>query len=165
MIAERMRRQGVARPRNGRNISLGLVADERAVRSVLRQLKRWMVACAAPLDLIGRAELVLAEALNNITEHGYRKEETGRIVIQCIFNRSGLRVVLTDSGRAVPLPLLQGSVSSPVCASQMSFDALPEGGFGWLLIHELTRELTSHRVCGVNRLCFVVPYHDVGRAR
>jgi len=162
MIAERMQRQGVAMPRSGRSISLGLVADDRAVRSALRQLRRWMAACAAPPDLIGRAELVLAEAMNNIAEHGYHRGERGRIAVQCIFNRAGLRVVLTDSGRAVPLPLLQGSAGSPVTGCDMTPDALPEGGFGWFLIHELTCELTGHRIGEVNRLGFLVPYHGAG---
>lgn len=165
MIAERMQRQGVVKPRCGRSISLGLVADDRAVRSVLRQVRRWMAACAAPPDLTGRTELVLAEAMNNITEHGYHEGEQGRIAIQCTFTAAGLRVVLTDSGRAVPLPLLQGSAGSPVTGCDMSTEALPEGGFGWFLIHELTRDLTGHRMGGINRLCFLVPFYGTGRAR
>lgn len=163
MIAERMQRQGAEKDTVGRTICLALVADDLAVRSGLRQLRRWMAACAAPSDLTGRTELVLAEVLNNITEHGYGSDEGGRISIRCTFERTGLRVVVTDSGQAVPATVLQRPARHGLEPCQLSLPMLPEGGFGWSLIHELTRELTCRRDDDANRLCFLVPYHDGGR--
>ncbi|WP_280514091.1 hypothetical protein [Allosediminivita pacifica] len=34
---------------------------------------------------------------------------------------------------------------------------LPEGGFGWFLIHELARELAYRHDGGMNRLTFRLP--------
>ncbi len=34
---------------------------------------------------------------------------------------------------------------------------LPEGGFGWALIRDLTSDLLHHRVEGMNQLEFQVP--------
>ena len=127
-----------------------LPGEVNAVRRTLEQL----VAALDPLGLDaeekGTLELVVAEALNNIVEHAY-SDFSG--VLEVAMNRKddGLHFVITDSGVKMPdgkMPLgkLLEYPDDP--------EKVPEGGFGWFLIHDLTHELSYRRVGDQNVLRF-----------
>lgn len=84
-------------------------------------------------------ELVLAEAMGNIVDHGFDGEGTGRITI--IQSKKGqVRCILNDQGRAFDPP------NTP-----------PDGiarlrGHGWIIIRALVRSVTYDRINGRNKL-------------
>ena len=125
-----------------------------SVRDALRRVARSApVKGLSPADR-GTVELVLAEVLNNIVEHAYR-HSPGDIALTLTRLPDGLAVQVTDTGSAMPgcsLPAgnLPEGLDGPAAA-------LPEGGFGWYLVHNLTRELVYHRMAGQNRLGFTLP--------
>ncbi|PTE23528.1 ATP-binding protein [Cereibacter changlensis JA139] len=124
----------------------GLVLDSHplAVRAALRRLLD-----APPLDGLDeearwRAELVLAEVLNNVVVHG---QPRGRIVVRLRLEGEALAFRISDQG--LPLPggrLPKGVLQAP--------DTLSEGGFGWPLIRALASDLEYRRAEGVNHLSF-----------
>ncbi len=101
-------------------------------------------------DACGTAEIVLAEALNNIAEHAFATTQTGTIRVTLTPGQTGLTAEIVDKGTALPglcppvgqLPPLGGTTRS-----------LPEGGFGWFLIRTLTDCLSYTRHAGENHLC------------
>lgn len=122
-----------------------------AVRDGLKNLLATSVLRELPPETQGHAEIVLAEVLNNVVEHGYAKH---RGQTEVIVNRlaGGISVSVTDSG--LPFPggaLPQGTL--PDCSEG---PALPEGGFGWHLIRALTNDLTYRRCGNKNHLQFII---------
>lgn len=106
-----------------------------------------------PPDRRDMAELVLAEVLNNVAEHGYAGGP-GDITVRFGRGRAGLTCLVTDQGRAMPdgqLPPgeLPGTAGVPLAD-------LPEGGFGWHLIRSLTADLHYTRIKGQNCLSFLI---------
>jgi serine/threonine-protein kinase RsbW len=94
----------------------------------------------------GKAEIVLAEALNNIVEHAYA-DGTGEIELTIRVNRQGLDCRIVDHGAPMPNETLpSGLLAAP--------ETLPEGGFGWHLIRALSQDLRYARVAGQNQLTF-----------
>ena len=107
-------------------------------------------------DARGSAEVVLAEILNNVAEHAYA-EGTGPVAVTLTPVADGVACVIVDQGGAMPgFGLPRGD--QPDLAA-LPLEDLPEGGFGWHLIHSLTRDLSYHRTGNCNRLTFLLP-HD-----
>ncbi|MBJ3763129.1 ATP-binding protein [Maribius pontilimi] len=96
-------------------------------------------------------ELVLAEVLNNIVEHGYPDNAPGMIELYITHDPGGLSCVALDSGRAMPGKRLP--IPHPPDPDQPP-PSLSEGGFGWFLIRELSSDLSYQRVGNRNRLSF-----------
>lgn len=157
MIAERMRLPDGTDSGRMTAMHLRFLTSELAVRAVLWRWRGWMQAAAACPDLTGRAEIVLAEVLNNITEHVAGDGPTSWIDLRCDLIEAGLSVVVADQGRPLPRHLLhQPSIPAPVPISAALAD-LPEGGFGWTMIRALTQDLTCDSDSRGNRLRFIVP--------
>ena len=95
----------------------------------------------------GRAEIVLAEALNNIVEHAYAGAP-GQIDISLRLDGAALSCHIADRGRAMP------NLALPLGVLRDLGDDPPEGGFGWFLIHSLAQSLTYARQDGQNCLRF-----------
>lgn len=95
----------------------------------------------------GRAEIVLAEALNNIVEHAYAGA-AGQIDIALRLDGGALSCQIRDRGRAMP------NLALPLGVLRDFGDDLPEGGFGWFLIHALAQGLDYARQDGQNCLRF-----------
>lgn len=107
------------------------------------------------------AELVLAEVLNNVTEHAYGPGG-GRVTVSLCGDPAGIRCRVTDEGRAMPGERLpEGSLPG---GPGTALADLPEGGFGWHLIRSLSLGLTYARVDGQNRLGFLLPHGGVDLA-
>jgi serine/threonine-protein kinase RsbW len=127
-----------------------------AVRKALMK----MVSDLQQLDLdaekIGSIELVVAEALNNIVEHAFA-HRNGRIDLRLSTEKGGLYCAIEDDG--LPMPGGRPPIGSPPDLNGDLQD-LPEGGYGWFLIREITRDLGYERVENHNRLTFRIPVGD-----
>lgn len=123
-------------------------------RTALREVESILSQACVPQEDVENTQIVLAEVLNNITEHAYRGTE-GPIELTIDLLDGELRCILRDRGRPMPdghAPA--GSLPPPNCP----LEALPEGGFGWYLIHSLTQGLSIERVQGWNVLSFALPF-------
>ncbi len=138
------------RAEDGRE-SITIIGDGTAdgVRSILTELRQKLIALGMMSEQRGTVEIVLAEALNNIIEHAYAPQEPGPLQLHADLKPDWLEIELRDRGRpfpglGLPHPILPDS-SGPV-------RTLPEGGFGWYLIHNLTDRVSYHRVADENHL-------------
>lgn len=112
-------------------------------------------------DALGRLELVLAEVMNNITEHAV-SDSNGAVVpyspvihLCIVSHATGLACALTDDGALLPSECLL-----PRNLPQFLQQELPEGGFGWFLIQGLTQELCYYREGKRNFLAFRIPWNE-----
>ncbi len=121
-------------------------SDPFAVRHGLKSLFQSLLLQKLDEANRGKAEIVLAEALNNIVEHAYA-DGKGEIELTICLNRQGLNCKIVDHGAPMP----DGALPSGVLGSP---DDLPEGGFGWHLIRTLSEDLSYARVAGQNQLTF-----------
>lgn len=124
-------------------------SDPMAVRQALCALFDQLMAGRMSADARDAAQIVLAEALNNIVEHAYA-QSPGEIELTIDISARGLNCRIVDAGR--PLP----GVGVPVgeLASLRPGDDLPEGGFGWHLIRSLSEDLNYRREGERNFLSF-----------
>lgn len=105
--------------------------------------------------LVGVVEIVLAEALNNIVEHAYGDHDRGLVDLEVEHRAPALVFRIRDEGKPMP-----GGAAPEGAAHDLDVSAqdLPEGGFGWFLIRELTEDLAYRRVGDRNELTFrIVP--------
>lgn len=121
----------------------------------VREVLRWLLIndpmLRLPEDVRGAAELVLAEALNNVVEHAYARF-SGTVRIMMTRKDDGLRVVIEDDGLEMPgYDLPAGELAEP-----KQTEELLEGGYGWFLIRRLTKSLAYRRLGGCNRLSFLL---------
>lgn len=120
-----------------------------AVRDALRDISGHPVMANLTEDARGTADLVLAEALNNIVEHAYDRED-GQIELQLKRLPGRLQCDVRDHGIAMPNNQLPDGRAHVVD----SLENLPEGGFGWFLIRQLTENLNYRRINACNHLSF-----------
>lgn len=118
-------------------------------------------------DTLGRLELVLAEVMNNIAEHAALPEgacepeaETATetlpsIHLSIVRHDTGLACAISDDGVSLPEECIL-----PRGLPVMDLTDLPEGGFGWYLIQDLTQALCYYREEHRNFLAFSVPFVD-----
>lgn len=121
---------------------------------MLLMVRAEMTAGEASADMIGRTETVLAEVLNNVVEHALRLKGDDLIEIRGEEQEGGWKFFAVDSGAPLPDGQLPGKTFPPL---DTAMEDLPEGGFGWAMVHVLTRDLSYRRVCGKNQLQFFVP--------
>jgi len=154
--------------------------SDHETRSVLSDMRGQMVRQGLDDDKLGTLELVLAEALNNITEHAYGPEG-GPVELsikvapvsseprQCTASRpaptadsvighipcgtsDGCDVVILCEVRDYGRPMPAGGPPDPGLPTIEPPDILPEGGFGWHIIRCLVADLSYERVGDCNRL-------------
>lgn len=112
--------------------------NEIAVRAVLADVITDLKVLGLTGEEYGTIELVLAEVMNNIVEHAYANHPGGIIKLEIRPKPDGLHCKLIDNGHSMP----DGSAPSGMLASiDCEITDLPEGGFGWFLIRDLTRDL------------------------
>jgi len=144
-----------------RLVNLRFSATEYAVREALLTVDAALAAAGAADDLRTRAQIALAEACNNIVEHAYQAPyDTADAVIALDIagDQGGLQITLRDKGRAMPDGPLPGRELPPIDPDDP--DSLPEGGFGWALLREMTRALSLSRRNGQNILRFRLLHRD-----
>lgn len=128
-------------------------ASELEARDAITAIMAKLRALGLPHGRTGDVELALAEAVNNIIEHAYEGRGQGEVAIRFMLGPDHLMIRIFDSG--VPLP--SGQVPPPQPADLAGTrDSLPEGGFGWSLIHQLTNAIHYDREpdCNILSLCF-----------
>jgi len=144
----------VARTGGANRIGLTFQATETDTRKALIMLADILGAQDYDTATVEVAELVLAEVLNNVVEHAYGGTGGGDIGIRIDVTASGLDCRVTDQGKRLPSDRLpNGALASHGAARRH----LPEGGFGWFLIHSLTENIRYSRQNGENRLGFTIP--------
>lgn len=135
------------------DLHMAFMATPATVRESLARLLSMPPLCHLPEDRRATAELVLAEVLNNVVEHAYA-DQSGPVSVMISQTPQGLRCAITDRGKAMPggrLP--DGNRPDPL---GKALEDLPEGGFGWHLIHSLTADLRYARVDDGNQLQFTL---------
>lgn len=137
-------------------LQMVIPADTLAVREALVRMCDTLVLRDLPEDERGTVEIVMAEVLNNIVEHAYADDESGKIEVILRRASAGLMCQVVDQGRRMPDESLpEGNLPA------ISPDDLPEGGFGWHLIRTLSQDLAYTRSEGRNYLTFrlgVMPF-------
>ncbi len=137
-------------------LKLDLRIDDASVtvRHALSQVTKTLQDAHVGQESVGTVEIVIAEALNNVLEHAYA--ETGPVKIDLSLSavNQNIIVAITDTGAPMPnLTLPEGKQANLDVATQ----DLPEGGFGWFLIHEMTEALTYQRHESCNILTLNIP--------
>lgn len=135
--------------RGAGDLQLVIPADANAVRAALKSLFQTLMLRNLPPERRSTAELVLAEALNNIVEHAYCRG-SGQICLTLHLCRTGLLCRIEDTGAPMPgetLPRGEAHLYDET-------GELAEGGFGWHLIRSLSRDLRYRRLDGRNLLSF-----------
>ncbi|RBI86255.1 ATP-binding protein [Rhodosalinus halophilus] len=104
-------------------------------------------------DVIDSVEIALAEVLNNIVEHAGPSGRRTAIRISVCGTNAGLAIRVSDDGRPMPGLLLPDGTGPDLAVPLAD---LPEGGFGWGIVHALTCALHYRRAHGRNELalCF-----------
>lgn len=128
-------------------------AEPMAVRKALKASMAGLMHLNLTSDEKGVIEIVLAEVLNNVVEHAYANNKNGVVELQVKRMSDNLVFTVLDDGVPLqgddvlkgPAPKLEGPVAD-----------LPEGGFGWFLIKELTQDLTYIRSNVRNKLNFTI---------
>lgn len=126
-----------------------LRADPLAVRHTLQAIEQGPILQAMPADSRDCTLLVLAEVLNNVAEHAYCGQG-GPVGVVLRHDRRGLCGRVVDWGAAPPWP----DAPPPRAAEP---ETLPQGGFGWGLIRDLTQNLRLRRRRGCTILSFHMP--------
>ena len=128
---------------------LTIPGDPLAVRAGLRSLFDTILLRGLTAEDRGAAEIVLAEALNNIVEHAYSNSH-GEIDITLQLRQTELICTIVDTGKPMPDDTLPEGNLVPLGAVK----DLPEGGFGWHVIRTLSKDLHYQRQNGRNQLSF-----------
>lgn len=138
------------------DLRLVIASDSLAVRHALAQMLADPALCSRDEDLRGRAEIVLAEVLNNIVEHAYA-DGPGEITVELSASSGGIECCICDTGAEMPGLALPAGKLAACDPDDLPPDDLPEGGFGWFLIRSLTEGLCYARADGCNELRFRLP--------
>jgi len=139
-------------------LHLHFASDPESVGGAVERTMTAFAALQLSDDDQSTTELVLVEAINNIVEHAYQERPDGPIELILIRSHSHIRCGLTDKG--IPMPEEQ-----PPTPTQHNLDCaiadLPEGGFGWNIIHELGQNVQYCRQNGENHLFFDLYFSDL----
>ena len=124
-------------------------ATDMDVRGLLQEMRGVLAAHHTSEELLDSVETAVAEGLNNVVEHALKDEPNARISTELALEANCVIVHIIDNGIAMP-----GNTVPPGHAANLAVPRheLPEGGFGWALIHMLTDRLDYNRVDGVNHL-------------
>lgn len=131
------------------NFSHRFRATQMEARNSIAAIMGRLQTLGLPVHHAGNVEIALAEAVNNVVEHAYQGRGAGDVEIRGRLAADLLVIHIFDSG----LPLPSGKIPPP-CPANLTGprQALPEGGFGWSLIHELASAIRYARGDNCNRL-------------
>ena len=127
-----------------------------ATRNALGEVMRALAPLGLDEDRRGSLEILLAETLNNVVEHAYPGEPGGVIEMQCETCDDTLRITVQDRGVA----LVNGIPEGLPAELGDRLEDLPEGGFGWFLIRQLSETVTYLRQGDRNNLSLTFPLSD-----
>lgn len=121
------------------------------VRETLEHIDAHLAHAGQSEDFRSNMQLVLGEVLNNIAEHAYPEGEDGKFWVRFRDAGDELAVCVCDHGRPMPDEQLPNASAPDFGDGLMD---LPEGGYGWFIIGELTNELSYKRDGNDNLLQF-----------
>ncbi|MCX7565645.1 ATP-binding protein [Sulfitobacter sp. F26169L] len=128
--------------------------SECAVRDGLLQVLGHIRNLNLSSERISAIELVLAEILNNIVEHALTKtHKRSDIEIQGHYSDRGLHLTVLDHGASMPAGRMPAALPPDVDVAVLD---MPEGGFGWFMIHTLAQDISYVRADGQNRLSLLL---------
>ena len=135
-----------------------------AVRAVLANLRY-------PEEQAASIELCLIEAVNNVIEHGYRREPQHFVEVALCADAEAIELTVRDSGLAMPEGALErarekeavldraaelggpGGLGETECPGDaLELDSVAEGGYGLRLITQVMNEVDYRRDGGHNLL-------------
>lgn len=122
-----------------------------AVRLHLETLEAAARADGLNEDQYSDLLIVLGEVLNNIVEHAFGDRVDGWIACSVMRDCDRFSIETCDNGTPLPPALLQGGSLPDL---DVPDEDVPEGGFGWFIVHSLTDDMTYERAEGLNRLSF-----------
>lgn len=134
-----------------RDLRISFPSTSLSVRRALETVTGSLAALSLEPEELGTVELVLAEALNNVVEHAYGEGERGWISLECAQRPDGLHFTILDEGKPMPDGVIPMGLRVPL---PEELEALPEGGFGWFLIQDLSHGVQYLREGDVNTLKF-----------
>ncbi|WP_254444881.1 ATP-binding protein [Ruegeria atlantica] len=134
---------------NGKYLDLSFAATEAEASLGIAQLSRGLAAQGLPAHKAGDVKIALAEAINNVVEHAYADITPAQVQVRCRLHQNWLEILISDTGNPLPGFRVPDGIPAALGATR---DDLPEGGFGWFLIHELTSDIRYRRDNGSNRL-------------
>ncbi|WP_171124431.1 MULTISPECIES: ATP-binding protein [unclassified Ruegeria] len=140
-------------------LDLSFVATEAEASLGIARLSLCLEEKGLPGHKAGDVKIALAEAINNVVEHAYAGITPARVQVHCRFHQNWLDILISDTG--MPLPGFCIPEGIPAALGE-TIDELPEGGFGWFLIHELTSDIRYERKRGCNRLSLRFDFPDSG---
>lgn len=132
-----------------RAFQIDTYATPETVRAILADLRALFITIGLLEDQCGIVEIAVAEALNNIVEHAYAPVCAGPLRLRVWRNTDRLCIELRDNGAPMP-GLLLPDAHLPDATGPL--ETLPEGGFGWFLIHDLSDSLHYSRIGTENQL-------------
>jgi serine/threonine-protein kinase RsbW len=133
---------------NGQKFHRSMMNCQASVSGMLNEASKWLTQENVSGRKITDIQIVLAEALNNVIEHGFSRENSGNVGV-CIDIRDDIIVVeISDNGIKFTPPV----VTQTPLQDTSDIEHLPEGGFGWFLIREITTSFTFRRIANKNRL-------------
>ena len=142
-------------PKYGSLFQLAIISGENAARDASQHATKQLTKINLPIEELSTVELVLAEALNNIVEHAYPEpKKPGPIRLWGTHQTNGVHIRIEDEG--LPMPGGQAPVGMQPNLN-VGVSALPEGGFGWFLIHDLAKDINYRRLGEMNRLDMRLP--------
>ena len=144
-----------ASPQGKPDVLHHLTSSTAQVRKTLDEVQTHLRIAKVDPDLSDTAQIILAEVLNNIVEHAYGSEDGHPITLSICLRPDGLWCETFDEG--VPMP---NGVPPNGVMPDFDLEApsdLPEGGFGWAMVRELTEEIHYKRNDSVNHLSFLIP--------
>lgn len=153
MQAERMETASSRPAEAFAGFTLRVLARNRSIRDALAEIRSRLARMNLVEEELTTVEVVLAEVMNNVAEHAYAWRRDGEMVLGLRMTSDGLTISVTDEGLPMPdaeLPF--GERLDPT----VPLGDMPEGGFGWLIIRQLARDVSYFRQEGVNQLSFRV---------
>ncbi|MGR3713056.1 MAG: ATP-binding protein [Shimia sp.] len=137
------------------DIHIELEGSPHKVRGALEKLRtrlseRQLEACNA-----GTLEIVLAEVLNNVVEHALSERIDGLIALTGNYDNQTWHLKVRDNGKPMPKDQIPAGNAPDVATDLMD---LPEGGFGWMMVRTLARDIAYTRGADAwNELTFTIP--------
>ncbi|AXJ02055.1 serine/threonine-protein kinase RsbW [Cyclonatronum proteinivorum] len=92
--------------------------------------------------------LVVVEALNNVAEHAYKSDKNGDISIYLSFTLDYVLISISDKG----ITNMLGIEPKELTIDINDPDSLPEGGFGFNIMHNVMDEISYHTHENINTL-------------
>ena len=124
-------------------------ATELEARQAIASISDRLRASGLDRDRADEVEIALAEAVNNVVEHAYALTEPGTIRILSSLRSAHLDIRICDTGAPLPKKRLPQGLAADISVAR---EDLPEGGFGWFLIRELTSDIRYDRCGLINHL-------------